>query len=291
MKRGSFHYGHFCHACRKNIALNDQVFFVEEGSGRYFCNQECIQRYYEPVAEFYYKQHLAMRDIHDIPESDFSKYEKYISLCIDKPEEVWLDRGEEGEEHYYFIANFSNEGGKFTYVIMSFCLEKEPTYILLSFPTRDAKLVEEFRRGSKLDFREKEIDTKDGNLKKHAFYVPAVFDNRSKALEEEMLRYRKKNDIKVWDFEDHSFLLNETIENPDEAWELDSENESMMLTLISQHSEALHYVVICGLNKNEEENITTWCVLYHFPTDDTSLVEKYRRGVMRRGVGSLRFIH
>lgn len=286
MKKKTFKYGYFCQSCRKELELDDQVFFVEDTTGSYFCSEDCIQDYYGPVASHYYQQHIQMRDPHDIPETEFDRYEKYATLCLEKPKEVWVDEGEANEQYYFYISEFSDAGGSFSFVVMCFCLEQEPTFILLSFPTRDKALATAYRKGRKVDLRLEEVDVKqpveqgiDGS------HSQAPIDERGIALMEEMLKNRSRADIKQRDFEEHAFLLDETIENPDEAWEMDSQDEDdMLLTLISQHDETLHYIVICARDRGDEGH-ATWRVLYHFPTGDAALVQRYRRGTPREGGG------
>jgi hypothetical protein len=40
--------------------------------------------------------------------------------------------------------------------------------------------------------------------------------------------------------------------------------------------------VICTYDQNQE-NQESWRVIYNFPTNDPSLVQRYRRGVLREG--------
>ena len=267
------------------------MFFVDENSGDYFCSEECIQDFYGPVAAYYHQKFVSLRDPHDIPESDFERYEKYASLCLDKPKEVWIDESESGEQIHFFLSEFSDAGGIFWYVVMAFCLEGDPTFVLASLPTRDKTFVAAFRRGRQVDIRMEEVESKtpveqgiDSSLSR-----PSV-DERGIAVMEDMLKNRSRSDIKPGEFEEHSYLLDETIENPDEAWEMDTESDSL-LTLITQHDDRLHYVVICALDKTDETQ-ATWRVLYHFPTGDPGLVERYRRGLPRdAGPTTLSVVH
>jgi hypothetical protein len=292
MRKKTFNYGHFCENCRKELELDDQVFFVEDATGDYFCSEECIQEYYGPVSAHYFQQNLSMRDPHDIPSTEFEKYEKYTSLCLEKPKEVWADDGEGGERYYFYISEFSDVGGTFHYIVMCYCLENEPTFVLLAFPTRDKALANAYRKGKKIDLRFEAVESKPPVEQASAGGIQgASLDERGIALKEEMLKNRIKSDIKPDEFEEHSFLLEETIENPDEAWEMDSGDErDSLLMLITQHDEKLHYIVICARDQNKE-NQATWRVLYHFPTGDPGLVQRYRRGNQREGIGNYSIVH
>ena len=289
MGKENFQYGYFCSSCRKKLDLNKNIFFVESGRANYFCKELCVEQYYSPIASHYYEEHLRLRNALDIPHEYFESYAKYISLTIKNPDELWMDRSPFGEEYFFFIGNFSNEGGPFSYVAVSFCIKKEPTFILLSFPTRDKKLLDIYRRGKEIGSESAEISmpVEDGlnvPLEKNNF-----LDDRSFAIRKEMLELRKKSDIDHSKFEEHSYLLDETIKNPDEAWEF-IEGEKMQLTLITQHEESLHYVVVCALENNYSSHIP-WKVLYHFPTEDPKLVDRYRRGFSHKFLSPLHIIH
>ncbi len=288
MSKKRFKYSDFCQSCRTPLGAEEKVVYVEENSTRFFCSEKCIRTYYDPMGEFYRKEMLGIRDPHDIPESDFSKFESYAPLCLANPDEIWSDVTETGESVTYFLANFTNEGGKFTYIVMCFCLELEPTYILLSFPTRDKKLVEDFRRGELV-----EVEEADENPEPEvsSILTEDFLAKQGNAIEEEMLRHRAKSDIPKKEFEEYNHYLDQTIENPDEVWELQDESENTLLTLISQPEENLNYVVICTFDQGQEGQ-ESWRVIYHFPTNDPALVQRYRRGQMREGADAkASFLH
>lgn len=280
MAKKRFNYSDFCQSCRSPLDPDSKIVYVEESTNRFFCSEKCIRTFYDPMADYYKKRMLEIRDPHDIPETDFPQYESYAPLCLAHPDEVWGDSTENGESVYYFMANYTNEGGKFTYIVMSFCMELEPTYIVLSFPTRDKKLVEEFRKGQQIELQ----DETDAPAEPEADPVlqEDFLAKQGNAIEEEMLRHRRATDVPKDEFEEYSHLLDHTIENPDEVWELQDEGENTLLTLISQQDDKLHYVVICVQEQNAE-NQEAWKVIYSFPTNDPALVQRYRRGVMREG--------
>jgi len=289
MSKKRFKYSDFCQNCRTPLGNDEKVVYVEESSTRYFCSEKCIRGYYDPMGEYYRKQMVEVRDPHDIPQGDFSEYESYAPLCLANPDEIWADVTENGESITYFLSNFTNEGGKFTYVVMCFCLELEPTYILLSFPTRDKKMVEEFRRGQKVEVQESEDASPEPEVS--SVLTEDFLAKQGNAIEEEMMRHRNPQDIPKKDFDEHAHLLDQTIESPDEVWELQDAGDNTQLTLLSQHAEHLHYIVICAADQNAE-NQESWRVIYSFPTNDPAMVQRYRRGVIREGAeGKAAFLH
>jgi hypothetical protein len=282
MGKKRFKYTEFCQSCRKHMGSDEQIVYVEENSNRFFCSEKCIRDYYDPIAEFYKKAHFIMRDAHDIPESDFAKYESYAPLALNSPDEVWCDANEQGETHYFFHKNFMDEGGAFSYVIMCFCLELEPTYMILAFPTRDRKLSDEYRRGKKLDMSPLNEEVESVQPEARGALEEELLSNQSNAVEEEMLRWRSKDDISVDEFDDYAHLLDESIESPNEVWELQDAQGATLLSMITQHDDGVTYIVICR-NDQKSEAQESWQVLYSFPTKDAKLVERYRRGNLREG--------
>jgi hypothetical protein len=288
MAKKRLKYNDFCQSCRKPLGADDKIFYVEQSSNRFFCSEKCIRNYYDPMSDFYRQQMLKIRDPHDVPEGDFGEYESYAPLCLAHPDEVWEDQTENGEKISVYMAGFTNEGGKFTYIVQCFCLEAEPTYVLLSFPTRDRRLVEEFRRGTRMAKEDVE-EAAEPEINSHL--QDDFLARQGGAVEEEMLKFRQPQDIPPTEFEEFTHHLDPTIEEPDEVWELQDEGENTLLTLISQPEESLHYVVICVSDQKTEEQ-ESWRVIYQFPTRDLSLVQRYRRGQLREGVeAKASFLH
>jgi hypothetical protein len=283
-----FKYSDFCQGCRHPLDPDEKIVYVEESGNRYFCSEKCIRSYYDPMAEHYRQLMVQIRDPHDISEADFATYESYAPLCLSNPDEIWADHTEFGETVYFYLANFTNEGGKFTYIVACFCLEDEPTYILLSFPTRDKKLAEEFRRGEKLELKEEDEEASEPEVS--PVLAEDFLARQGNAIEEDMLRHRAHDDVPQAEFEEFVHLVDQTIENPDEVWELQDEGDNPLLTLISQHEESLHYVVICTFDASQGQE--SWRVIYSFPSRDPALVQRYRRGQLREGgTGKGNFLH
>lgn len=285
--RRRFKYAEFCQSCRKVMSSDDQIVYVEESSTRYFCSEKCIRTYYDPMADYYRKAHFAIRDAHDIPEADFTQYESYAPLTLNSPDEVWSETNEHGETFFFFLKSFMNEGGSFFYSVMCFCLELEPTYVLFAFPTRDKKMVEEYRRGKRVETTnlENEIESvAEPELGTHA--EAELLSKQGNAIEEEMLKHRSKTDIDPKEFDDYAHLLEQAIESPDEVWEISDDHEHSLLTMILRGDDGMHYVVICSADPRAEEGQENWRVLYSFPTKDPDLVQIYRRGNLREGNSS-----
>ncbi|MCO5141540.1 MAG: PBECR2 nuclease fold domain-containing protein [Oligoflexia bacterium] len=292
MSKKRWKFGDFCQSCRMPLNTDEKIVYVEESTHRFFCSEKCIRDYYDPMAEAMKEQLFDLRDPHDIPEADFSNYESYAPLCLSNPDEVWEEVLANGESYTIFMANFSNESGKFTYIVVAFCLEYEPTYILLSFPTKDKRILEEFRIGTRVELETSEEEALSQETAVSSLLASDYVSNQGDAIQDEMMAFRSQDDIPKEEFEDYQHLLEQTIEGPDEVWELLDPEGNTLLTLISQADENVSYVVICTLDEAEDGQQESWRVVYSFPTKDPALVQRYRRGVPREGGGAkASFLH
>ncbi len=88
----------------------------------------------------------------DIPVEEFSLYQGCLDETLEAPDEVWSVEIEGSENEpiklYHFIRHYPDEDPSIWYVIVARELEGEEQIELLdAFPTRDAELVDRYRRG------------------------------------------------------------------------------------------------------------------------------------------------
>lgn len=87
----------------------------------------------------------------DIPAEEFNLYQSCLEQTLESPDEVWSmsirDRSQ--LKLYHFIRHYPDERPGIWYVIAARETENEEQIeILDAFPTRDADLVDRYRRGS-----------------------------------------------------------------------------------------------------------------------------------------------
>ncbi len=91
------------------------------------------------------------RSAEDIPESEFSSYQKCLEETLETPDEVWslqVNASETAPKLYHFIRHYPEEGRGIWYVIIAKETEDdEQIEILDAFPTRDPYLVDRYRQG------------------------------------------------------------------------------------------------------------------------------------------------
>lgn len=88
----------------------------------------------------------------DVPPDEFALYEACMEETLQEPDEVWSLQmgGEESAKLYHFIRHYPEETPGVWYVIVARETDKdEEIEILDAFPTRDASLVDRYRRGER----------------------------------------------------------------------------------------------------------------------------------------------
>ncbi len=87
----------------------------------------------------------------DILISDFPKYEPFIELAIEDPDEIWTYTDENQNHFCTFITKFKSEDLKpFTMIVV--CLpdvdgKSKELEVVMAFPTIDFSLIQHFRKG------------------------------------------------------------------------------------------------------------------------------------------------
>ncbi len=87
----------------------------------------------------------------DIPEEEFGLYEKYLEKTLESPDELWvMESKDDGEpDRYQFIKHFPEEdaGGVYYIVTAQESEQTEHLEVMTQVPTRDPKVVNQYRKG------------------------------------------------------------------------------------------------------------------------------------------------
>ena len=92
----------------------------------------------------------------DIAPEKFGDYQKCMQQTLEDPDELWsLEMPRDSVRLYHFIRFYSDENPTYWYVIVAReTPNEEEIEILDAFPTRDVKLVNQYRRGDQEMTRE-----------------------------------------------------------------------------------------------------------------------------------------
>jgi hypothetical protein len=100
----------------------------------------------------------------------------------------------------------------------------------------------------------------------------------------QMNHERRKDDISVDEFPKYHRCLEETLEEPSEVWSTQSGGEdTLRLYHFIRHygdDKPQFWYVVVARETHQEEHVE---ILEAFPTSDSSLVERYRRGTQDVG--------
>jgi hypothetical protein len=155
-----------------------------------------------------------------------------------------------------------------------YLVQDSPTFVYLHFPTRSEALYGKYRRGEKI------YDRFDENTPVGAIEGDALFENDefARGLYHAMLVVRGESDIREEDFLDYSKHREESIEQPDEIWRTTDSTGNVLVHFIRDLSEdgaeGLFYIVATI----EDAASNSHALLFSFPTNDESLVARYRQG-------------
>jgi hypothetical protein len=203
----------------------------------------------------------------DFAEPEASNMHHLQNLVLEDPDEVWLEQKESSERHFTFISHFEEGDQKFSYVVVCLTIEGVPSFVFLSFPTKDQELVEHYRKGRdlKVDFEQiaaeaavsQQLDASGGvteadftgggslmeflgkqGLKGGAVGTGASDENLKEKLERFCLENRNTNDIPVAAFSEFEHFSEQTLDDPDEIWTLVDNEQNTWYTFISRFSQA-----------------------------------------------------
>lgn len=255
-----------------------ELIVIDEKQGLIFENEKTLFGYFsEPIKEYesIYKDNYNSKADFNPNEQEELAY--HLEDVLDDPDEIWLDEETfEDLKIHTLIKSFETAQQTFYYVAVVYINSEDnnPTFVFMHFPTKDINLLEAFRRleivfHRKLEFIQ--FAAIDGDSLLEGDYLAI-------GLLESMLKVRGEKDIPTEKFQEFASLRDSTIDHPDEIWrKVDSEGH-ILVTFIKefpdQGVEDLHYMVVT--EEDTESQINS--LLFSFPTNDTSLVDRYRQG-------------
>jgi hypothetical protein len=124
-----------------------------------------------------------------------------------------------------------------------------------------------------IDERQGLVFTTEDELYDH--FLPQI-----QLLEKEFFTYRAKTDLPEGEFEGYEELLARTLDDPDEIWEdaetLHGFRVRAYIARFSAETESIYYVALSYC----VDEVPTF-VFLHFPSNDLSLVDRFRRGELK----------
>jgi hypothetical protein len=255
--------------------MSNNRIVIDEKRGLVFSSEEELYNHFLPQIQTLEKEFFLKRSDSDVPESQFNRYEELLGNLLDDPDEIWEDAQHiHGFRVHTYVGHFSSDTESLFYVAQVYRTGDTPSFVYLHFPSRDASLVEAYRKGRLIYDRVlKEVE--NGAVEGDAL---SEGDDLAVGLYKAMIKLRSPKDIPEEEFKQFDALREGTIEEPDEIWRTNDLNGNILVTFIRDYSdeaeEELKYVVVTI----EDTASGSHALLFSFPTQDKSLAERYRHG-------------
>lgn len=286
-------FSDYCANCRISLEEVERILFVEKELGRCFCSEDCIRDYFQPTIEFMREELAKARSEADMTEAESSRYAHYQPLTLEDPDEVWVDETETGERHFTFISHFRQGEDRISYAVVCLTIEGVPSFVFLSFATRDEDLVDEYRRGIDLRVTDEQAEAAaetgsqkdDGARLAVEEPVEQNPDEHVSDIERLYQELRQPGDIAREDFPKYEPFIEATIDEPDEIWRFIDDEGNEWFTFIARQSnpeadiDDFTMIAVCEPAYDEGSSIKTFEVVFAFPTTDPGLIQHFRKGI------------
>ncbi len=255
----------------KDHTFPDKSIVIDPDANLVFDTEEQLYEHFKVQIQEIENLYFAMRAKYpnDLKLESFSKYEKNLTPCLQDPDEVWTTEKITNIETAIYIKKISDS---IHHIAVCYLYNDEPSFIFLHFPTKELKLVEEFKMGELIY----DLNTKD--VYPGAIDGDALSEGDTLAIGhyKAMLVVRSDADIPPDDFQNYSELREDSIELADEIWRTSDSYGQNIVTFIKHHPdpENIYYIVVTLEDSESDSNI----LLFSFPTNEEALVERYRQG-------------
>jgi hypothetical protein len=302
-----------CQHCTKVLMSDERALFVEEEVGRIFCSEACIAAFFAPEIERLEKDYHRKVSGSDLSKDERDSYSHLRWITLQEPDEIWREKTLSGDHRYTLMSEFQPGSKRIWSICICLFLKGEPSFLYLAFTTKNAALVNSYRKGERVEW------AKGASGEKVTEEQMLSQEQRSDRLADswtedetflaQVNQERRADDISPEDFPLFEKCIEETLETPDEVWNCQpSEQAARLYHFIryypagapgipeieaaddfgvedgtgpvsglgsgNEESSGIWYIVIAR-EAEEEEQIE---ILDAFPTRDSALVDRYRRG-------------
>lgn len=262
---------------KKKSAKDEELIVIDEKNGLIFESEQALDGYFNSHIVELEKQYLSHRKSSDFSDKTQIKLEKHLDEVLESPDRIWKDEKTFPDlPLHIYTKEIQAKSQDFMYIAICYVTvdDQIPTFVLTHFPTKDKELHKFFKRGE-LIYDKVFEKVADGALEGDSLLES---DGLAIGLYMSMLKVRSDSDIPQAQFKDYADLRESTIEEPDEIWRKSDLNGHQMVVFIKEfpdHATSdLTYVV--ATIEDEEQAVHT--LLFSFPTNDATLVDRYRMG-------------
>lgn len=265
------------HKAKKSVQEKELI-IIDEKQGLIFENEKTLFGFFSaPIKEYEKRFEKNYNANVDYTSEQHRELETYLEETLDDPDEIWVDDSsfEEFAVHT-LVKTFETTQSTLNYIAVVYINTEEnyPTFVFMHFPTKDEKLLEAFRK-NEIIFHKKletiQFAAIEGDSLLEGDYLAI-------GLLESMLKVRSEKDIPADKFMDFKDCRDSTIDAPDEIWRKVDSTGHVLVAFIREFTdmgvEDLHYIVVTEEDSEAQVN----SLLFSFPTNDTTLVDRYRQG-------------
>lgn len=251
---------------------------IDEASGLIFENEADLFGYFEQNIKSLEEEYQSVRSEEDFSDEEQLSLQDYLESTLDEPDEIWQDQKTFKDlTIHHFVRSFEVADQVFHYVAVAYVTPDEsyPSFVFIHFPTKDLRVLQNYQRGD-LVYDKKYEYVQDGAIDGDAL---GEGDPLSMGLYIAMMKVRGEKDISQDKFRDFSDLREDTIESADEIWRKNDLEGNVLVTFIKEYPDHeavkdLTYVVVT----QEDDTSNVHSLLFSFPTNDNTLVDRYRQG-------------
>lgn len=262
---------------KKKSAKDEDLIVIDEKAGLIFESEKALDGYFTRYVEALEKEYSQKRKSSDFSDKTQVKLEKHLEEVLESPDRIWKDTQTFPDlALHVYEKDIHAKSQDFTYLAICYVTVEDqiPTFVLTHFPTKDAELHTAFKRGELIYDRIFE-KVAEGALEGDSLLEA---DGLAIGLYLSMLKVRSDHDIPQSEFKNYADLREETIEEPDEIWKKSDMSGHELVIFIKEFPDHptsdLTYVV--ATVEDESQGVHT--LLFSFPTNDATLVDRYRMG-------------
>lgn len=248
---------------------------IDREGGLVFKSEKELLDYFKPQIEQLEGEYERFRAQLGGQDLDLSDLEEELELTLEEPQEIWHDPKTFSEFPIFHFIRPIEESQSYHVAVTYVSSDDEPTFIFLHFVTANLDLASKYRRGDLIydrAFEEVGFGAIDGDALSEG-------DPLAIGLFIAMLKVRSDKDVADEKFKGlGEELREESIENADEIWRNTDLTGNQIVTFIKEFPDheipELKYVAVT----QEDPTSKVHSLLFSFPTNDETLVDRYRHG-------------
>lgn len=248
---------------------------IDREGGLIFKSEKDLLAHFKPQIEQLEAEYENYKKQFGSTDLDLSDLESQLELTLEEPQEIWHDPKTFSEFPIFHFIRPIEESQSYHVAVTYVSSDDEPTFIFLHFVTSNLDLASKYRRGDLIydrAFEEVGFGAVDGDALSEG-------DPLAIGLFIAMLKVRSDKDIDDEKFKSLGEELREdSIENADEIWRNTDLTGNQIVTFIKEFPDheipELKYVAVT----QEDPASKVHSLLFSFPTNDETLVDRYRHG-------------